>query len=59
MATQLAQSVFSTDLKQAEAIFARLKEDHDTHRELLDKISETHGDSDERNRLFRRDRPPS
>ena len=39
-------------MAQAEAIFARLKEDHDTHRELLDKISETHGDSDERNRLF-------
>ena len=33
-------------------IFERLKQDHDKHRELLDKIAETHGDSDERNQLF-------
>ncbi len=35
-----------------EAIFDRLKQDHDKHRELLDKIGETHGDSDERELLF-------
>lgn len=33
-------------------IFARLKADHDRHRELLDKIDATHGDSDERRKLF-------
>ncbi len=33
-------------------IFARLKADHDRHRELLDKIDATHGDSDERRTLF-------
>ncbi len=33
-------------------IFARLKADHDRHRELLDQIDATHGDSDERRTLF-------
>ncbi|MEA1072097.1 hemerythrin domain-containing protein [Sphingomonas sp. LY29] len=33
-------------------IFDRLKQDHDRHRELLDKIVETSGDSDERRELF-------
>ena len=33
-------------------IFARLKADHDRHRELLDRIDATHGDSDERRYLF-------
>ncbi len=33
-------------------IFARLKEDHDRHRELLDEIGDTSGESDERKRLF-------
>lgn len=33
-------------------IFERLKADHDRHRELLDRIDETHGDSDEREQLF-------
>ena len=33
-------------------IFARLKADHDLHRELLDRIDKTHGDSDERRDLF-------
>lgn len=33
-------------------IFARLKADHDRHRELLDRIDATKGDSDERRRLF-------
>ncbi len=34
------------------AIFDRLKKDHDKHRDLLDRIANTSGDSDERNRLF-------
>lgn len=33
-------------------IFARLIEDHNDHRALLDKLAETHGDSDERRELF-------
>ena len=33
-------------------IFARLKADHYRHRELLDRIDATHGDSDERRELF-------
>ena len=33
-------------------IFARLKADHDRHRDLLAQIDETHGDSPERERLF-------
>ena len=33
-------------------IFARLKRDHDKHRDLLDKMGETHGDSDERKALL-------
>ena len=33
-------------------IFARLKADHDRHRELLDRIDATQGDSDERRYLF-------
>ena len=36
----------------SEDIFARLKEDHDRHRALLDKLAETHGESDERRELF-------
>lgn len=36
----------------AEDIFARLKEDHERHRALLDKLAETHGESDERRELF-------
>tara|TARA_B100000678_G_scaffold20240_1_gene15530 strand:+ start:2545 stop:3036 length:492 start_codon:yes stop_codon:yes gene_type:complete len=35
-----------------QAIFDRLKEDHDRHRALLDRLLETHGDSAERERLF-------
>ncbi|TIX52025.1 hemerythrin domain-containing protein [Alteraurantiacibacter aquimixticola] len=35
-------------------IFARLKEDHDSHRALLDKLEETHGESQERKELFER-----
>ena len=33
-------------------IFARLKADHDRHRDLLDRIDATQGDSDERSYLF-------
>lgn len=33
-------------------IFARLKADHDRHRELLDQIDQTEGDSPEREKLF-------
>lgn len=33
-------------------IFDRLKADHDRHRELLDRIDATQGDSDERRYLF-------
>ncbi len=33
-------------------IFKRLKDDHDRHRELLDKLEDTHGESDERKALF-------
>ncbi len=36
----------------AEAIFARLKQDHDKHRDLLGRILETHGESDDREALF-------
>lgn len=35
-------------------IFARLKADHDRHRDLLDRIDETQGDSPERADLFER-----
>ncbi|WP_298023612.1 hemerythrin domain-containing protein [uncultured Parasphingopyxis sp.] len=37
-----------------EKIFARLKEDHEKHRTLLDQIEKTHGDSDGREELFER-----
>lgn len=33
-------------------IFARLKVDHDKHRELLDRLLETSGDSEDRHSLF-------
>ena len=36
----------------ANDIFSRLKQDHDKHRELIDAIKETSGDSDERSSLF-------
>ena len=35
-----------------QAIFDRLKQDHDQHRELLDKMAETQGDSEERKKLL-------
>ena len=34
-------------------IFDRLKQDHDKHRELLDKLLETSGESEERETLFK------
>jgi hypothetical protein len=39
-------------MSATKAIFARLKEDHDKHRDLLDQIGKTHGDSAEREQLF-------
>jgi hemerythrin superfamily protein len=36
----------------AQDIFDRLKQDHDRHRQLIDAIKETSGDSDERKALF-------
>ena len=39
-------------MSQNDDIFARLKQDHDKHRELLDKLLETQGDSEERKSLF-------
>ena len=33
-------------------VLQRIKEDHDRHRELLDKIANTQGDSEERRELF-------
>jgi len=36
----------------AKDIFERLIEDHDKHRELIDAIKATTGDSDERKQLF-------
>jgi len=38
----------------AEDIFARLKQDHDRQRALLELIDRTHGDSEERSELFER-----
>ena len=39
-------------MAQAEAIFEKLKQDHDKHRELLDRIEDTSGDTEERRKLF-------
>ncbi len=39
-------------MTDATEIFDRLKKDHDKHRELLDKLLETSGDSAERKSLF-------
>ncbi|WP_338245307.1 hemerythrin domain-containing protein [Aurantiacibacter hainanensis] len=36
----------------SEDIFARLKEDHESHRAILDRMAETHGESDERKQLL-------
>ena len=37
----------------SEDIFARLKHDHDKHRDILDKLGETSGDSEERRNLLK------
>ena len=39
-------------MADATKIFERLKEDHDRHRELLDKLLDTSGDTTERKSLF-------
>ncbi len=39
-------------MTDATEIFARLKKDHNKHRELLDKLLETSGDSEQRKTLF-------
>lgn len=39
-------------MADATEIFARLKKDHDKHRELLDKLLQTSGDTKEREELF-------
>lgn len=39
-------------MKQDQDIFARLKEDHDRHRDLLDRLMQTSGESEERKELF-------
>ncbi|QZD95678.1 hemerythrin domain-containing protein [Qipengyuania gelatinilytica] len=39
-------------MSDATEIFARLKKDHDKHRELLDKLLQTSGDTKEREELF-------
>ena len=39
-------------MNKAEDIFARLKEDHDRHRALLDRVLDTSGATDEREGLF-------
>ena len=39
-------------MANATEIFDRLKQDHDKHRDLLDKILETSGESEERKMLF-------
>ena len=39
-------------MADTQEIFDRLKQDHDRHRELLDKIMQTSGESGERKKLF-------
>ncbi len=39
-------------MADTQAIFDRLKQDHDTHRDLLDKLMQTSGASAERQQLF-------
>lgn len=39
-------------MDQAEDIFARLKQDHDRHRDLLDRLLDTSGASAERDTMF-------
>jgi len=39
-------------MAHAQDIFDRLKQDHDDHRAMLDRMAQTHGDSDERAKLL-------
>ena len=39
-------------MADTQEIFARLKQDHDTHRDLLDKLLDTSGATDDREQLF-------
>ncbi len=39
-------------MRETADIFARLKQDHDKHRALLDRLAATRGASDERRDLF-------
>ncbi|MDZ4308707.1 hemerythrin domain-containing protein [Allopontixanthobacter sp.] len=39
-------------MADAADIFARLKQDHDKHRALLDRLADTHGETDERKELL-------
>ena len=39
-------------MAETREIFERLKQDHEKHRALLDRLLDTSGDSDERERLF-------
>jgi len=39
-------------MSQNDEIFSRLKRDHDKHRNLLDRLLQTHGDTQERESLF-------
>ena len=39
-------------MADAKDIFDRLKQDHDKHRALLDKLAQTHGETDERKQLL-------
>ncbi|MXO50790.1 hemerythrin domain-containing protein [Erythrobacter gaetbuli] len=39
-------------MTQATEIFERLKEDHDRHRDLIDKLLDTSGETEERKELF-------
>lgn len=42
----------ATKFRGDPAIFGTLVEDHDLHRSLIAQLSETHGETDERKRLF-------
>uniref|UniRef100_UPI0030840B35 hemerythrin domain-containing protein n=1 Tax=Parerythrobacter lutipelagi TaxID=1964208 RepID=UPI0030840B35 len=49
---RLSSRLEGDTMSGSEAIFSRLKEDHDKHRALLDRLLETEGDSSEREELF-------
>ena len=52
LACLMTEPIQEIPMAAAEEIFARLKEDHDRHRELLDKLLQTSGDTPEREQLF-------